>query len=129
MQWVDKQATSITVAPVRERGLKLKSENEKDYSQLVAPARERGLKYQLAFTIVNTVKVAPARERGLKCLDLRRWRNFGRRSREGAWIEIAVSSSICFLCLGRSREGAWIEIANLCFSISSSPSLPRGSVD
>ena len=33
------------------------------------------------------------------------------RSREGAWIEIAPSTSDNGVGAGRSREGAWIEIA------------------
>ena len=33
-----------------------------------------------------------------------------RRSREGAWIEIAPSTSDNGVGAGRSREGAWIEI-------------------
>ena len=36
-----------------------------------------------------------------------------RRSREGAWIEIAGSGIIGTITSGRSREGAWIEILTL----------------
>ena len=55
--------------------------------------------------------VAPVRERGLKCFSYAEelTRREG-RSREGAWIEIAVSVRVAIVCSGRSREGAWIEI-------------------
>ena len=33
-----------------------------------------------------------------------------RRSREGAWIEIAVPPPVNVIADSRSREGAWIEI-------------------
>ena len=33
-----------------------------------------------------------------------------RRSREGAWIEIAAAAGGAYAPPGRSREGAWIEI-------------------
>ena len=36
--------------------------------------------------------------------------NINRRSREGAWIEIALSANYNLGEGGRSREGAWIEI-------------------
>ena len=36
--------------------------------------------------------------------------NVVRRSREGAWIEIAGSGIIGTITSGRSREGAWIEM-------------------
>ena len=39
--------------------------------------------------------------------------NVVRRSREGAWIEIAGSGIIGTITSGRSREGAWIEILTL----------------
>ena len=39
-----------------------------------------------------------------------------RRSREGAWIEIANMLSSALQAAGRSREGAWIEIANMLSS-------------
>ena len=35
------------------------------------------------------------------------------RSREGAWIEIALFALLLVRPLRRSREGAWIEIAPL----------------
>ena len=55
--------------------------------------------------------VAPVRERGLKlrppCIYLKK---LIRRSREGAWIEIArIPVDFCGR-FRRSREGAWIEI-------------------
>ena len=56
-------------------------------------------------------RVAPARERGLKSpccyphIPLP-----ARRSREGAWIEMAMTERVYGSVRGRSREGAWIEI-------------------
>ena len=56
----------------------------------VAPARERGLKLLICLPVISNLLVAPARERGLK------WRLQAtnvyehRRSREGAWIEIQI---------------------------------------
>ena len=35
---------------------------------------------------------------------------FACRSREGAWIEIAITREQKTMCSSRSREGAWIEI-------------------
>ena len=57
---------------------------------LVAPARERGLK------LVNDIESAVTNE----C-----------RSREGAWIEIALFCLYILYQTCRSREGAWIEMA------------------
>ena len=53
-----------------------------------------------------------------------------RRSREGAWIEIYMLSSVKLNAASRSREGAWIEI-NVTAPTTLKPygSLPRGSVD
>ena len=51
------------------------------------------------------------------------------RSREGAWIEIAVPNANGKFELCRSREGAWIEITLLAQSRLNLLSLPRGSVD
>ena len=68
------------------------SESEKDYNQ-VAPARERGLKCQFQIMVNQPSTVAPARERGLKCHGTyNREGSASRRSREGAWIEIATNS-------------------------------------
>ena len=36
--------------------------------------------------------------------------NEGRRSREGAWIEIDAAGLLTLNDIRRSREGAWIEI-------------------
>ena len=58
------------------------------------------------------INVAPARERGLKCLSLVvLFLTLLRRSRKGAWIEIAAGSSAKAANRRRSRKGAWIEIA------------------
>ena len=77
----------------------------------VAPARERGLKCFLCCGEYGDLNVAPARERGLK------WpygyNTVGAitcRSREGAWIEIAISANAWHATESRSREGAWIEM-------------------
>ena len=96
----------------------------------VAPARERGLKLLLQLHL-SLHLLAPARERGLKSVNCLPFRCYWTRSREGAWIEISaaflaamasfvaparerglksvqtvdVHPAIC-----RSREGAWIEI-------------------
>ena len=43
-------AQSIEVAPVRERGLKLRIRPQLEFLQMVAPVRERGLKYYDDFT-------------------------------------------------------------------------------
>ena len=76
----------------------------------VAPARERGLKYPLFSYSVGSLSVAPARERGLKSVNNGRTAIRKRRSREGAWIEIADAVYTFAPALCRSREGAWIEI-------------------
>ena len=76
------------VAPVRERGLKSRSNAGRFHPRAVAPVRERGLKSQQVPAIVSKESrsregariemalflrmlaynvVAPARERGLKC--------------------------------------------------------------
>ena len=52
-----------------------------------------------------------------------------RRSREGAWIEIASLKAISLAMQGRSREGAWIEISMVMNKSTLQASLPRGSVD
>ena len=54
--------------------------------------------------------VAPVRERGLKFVVAELYAAAKGRSREGAWIEIAVGVSSPITSRGRSREGAWIEI-------------------
>ena len=85
-------------------------------------------------TIAAPFVVAPARERGLKCHGRAVGHERGRRSREGAWIEIgnviintyatkvapARERGLKFRyndCADadrrRSREGAWIEIAEV----------------
>ena len=57
------------------------------------------------------MRVAPVRERGLKSLTATVLpRRLKRRSREGAWIEIAWRAAADVPLLRRSREGAWIEI-------------------
>ena len=60
-------------------------------------------------------QVAPARERGLKCVEYNYMGTEGRRSREGAWIEILIFGDIWSYTTSRSREGAWIEIKNQWF--------------
>ena len=55
------------VAPVRERGLKLRRGKRHDYFTSVAPVRERGLKSCGQCLGCRLDKVAPVRERGLKC--------------------------------------------------------------
>ena len=55
----------------------------------VAPVRERGLKFQPPLIAINKAAVAPVRERGLKFTPLARPVALTTgRSREGAWIEI-----------------------------------------
>ena len=55
--------------------------------------------------------VAPVRERGLKyAFRPHRYKVCQRRSREGAWIEMARALWNGAHRGGRSREGAWIEI-------------------
>ena len=122
----------ITVAPVRERGLKLqrmkqylteKSRSRKGawieiivlpiahIKRGVAPVRERGLKWDKAHSFAAGADVAPVRERGLKYSP--RWQPSAylpRRSRKGAWIEIMRRAFISAITSGRSRKGAWIEI-------------------
>ena len=51
------------------------------------------------------------------------------RSREGAWIEIGRRSLTFFIPQRRSREGAWIEILLYRQGLRHGKSLPRGSVD
>ena len=51
------------------------------------------------------------------------------RSREGAWIEIVSGSAVNLGFFRRSREGAWIEIDSKMVRACRSWSLPRGSVD
>ena len=75
------------------------------------------------------MEVAPARERGLKYRLQSQAAAEGRRSREGAWIEIWLSDDFESVEGSRSREGAWIEITPTRWLASWPPSLPRGSVD
>ena len=51
------------------------------------------------------------------------------RSREGAWIEMDLCLLIIIVRACRSREGAWIEIPAMMFVDVTDTSLPRGSVD
>ena len=44
-----------------------------------------------------------------------------RRSREGAWIEMAFPARTITVAVRRSREGAWIEIRELKFLTNMSP--------
>ena len=61
--------------------------------QHVAPVRERGLKYYPSAQPGKEAGVAPVRERGLKSPVVTVVKMTGKsRSREGAWIEIAVGS-------------------------------------
>ena len=94
--WIEMKAfiillTRCQVAPVRERGLKCGyDENPKNFDK-VAPVRERGLKCQGRQRCEKRHGVAPVRERGLKYAEW--WEDLQdglRRSREGAWIEIAA---------------------------------------
>ena len=82
------------------------------FGDSVAPARERGLKlwYNQHKASCNTV--APVRERGLKYVEPQGWHAPLCRSREGTWIEIFKAASWESRSACRSREGAWIEIAN-----------------
>ncbi len=83
------------VAPVRERGLKYLWRAVKIAEQKVAPVRERGLKYPAMCRICEPFCVAPVRERGLKSYEIVMLANIKhRRSREGAWIEIAVPTPV-----------------------------------
>ncbi len=80
-------ATSLLVAPARERGLKfflpmaaavvicrsregawieIALSANYNIGEGVAPARERGLKYHILLSELLRINVAPARERGLK---------------------------------------------------------------
>ncbi len=54
--------------------------------------------------------VAPARERGLKSNNRLLSLHHLRRSREGAWIEMAIVTRAFPGDTCRSREGAWIEM-------------------
>ena len=54
--------------------------------------------------------VAPARERGLKSAEDADGDRAGRRSREGAWIEMAIKRGMLSTDTCRSRKGAWITI-------------------
>ena len=80
-----------TVAPARERGLKLVRNAQILSMTTVAPARERGLKFVMPIIKISVFPVAPARERGLKLH--------------------TITISLQYVT-GRSRKGAWIEIAN-----------------
>ena len=83
-----------TVAPARERGLKFGGGPSQGSADPVAPARERGLKLLWPAIGLPNRTVAPARERGLKFQLLYcHARPLMRRSREGAWIEIAFSET------------------------------------
>ena len=74
--------------------------------------------------------VAPARERGLKYRHVSHRQIQSCRSREGAWIEIALSANYNLGEGGRSSEGAWIEMVLLIPTlVCNVRSLPRGSVD
>ena len=57
---------------------------------------------------INTV--APVRERGLKFEPMGQSTANPSRSREGAWIEMALTAGYNLFRSRRSREGAWIEI-------------------
>ena len=95
----------------------------------VAPARERGLKYSAL---------------NLSLLDVRRSRKgawieiasrhamqaqIAGRSRKGAWIEMSTSAKAQQKHAGRSRKGAWIEICVTLLCQLRLLSLPQGSVD
>ena len=54
----------------------------------VAPVRERGLKLLASYNSASLLLVAPVRERGLKCSGKQERCYLRSRSREGAWIEI-----------------------------------------
>ena len=101
----------MTVAPVRERGLKWLS----CYRRLSFYRRSRkGAWIEIGITnwYDPAPRVAPVRERGLKCSGYH-WRRscVDRRSRKGAWIEIYRYTSARIRERGRSRKGAWIEIS------------------
>ena len=69
------------------------------------------MKWRSARNPTIILQVAPVRERGLKCCAIGARRDMGsRRSREGAWIEIACVIRTATSTSCRSREGAWIEI-------------------
>ena len=84
---------TIKVAPVRERGLKLKIYRT-DHDKKQGRSRE-GAWIEISMMNINPVTqtVAPVRERGLK-------------------LQEQIRS--CPIPQGRSREGAWIEIKNNC---------------
>ena len=78
---------------------------------MVAPVRERGLKLRPSHGSHM------AWSRSWPALSCWRMSNMSHgshmawsRSREGAWIEIGGSAGISLASNGRSREGAWIEI-------------------
>ena len=118
----------------------------------VAPARERGLKSWCRLDRQHYTEVAPARERGLKSAGQRfPALDDNGRSREGAWIEIAVAlAAFSCSCVAPARErglkygnvmteAATIGVAPArerglkyglpCRPLSGRWSLPRGSVD
>ncbi len=98
----------------------------------VAPVRERGLKLKINNLNIITIYVAPVRERGLKYISPKQFSVFNGRSRKGAWIEILYMPFLAAVPVvapvrerglkwrnltatlhhvdGRSRKGAWIEI-------------------
>ena len=141
---------NVTVAPVRERGLKsissmrygaMVSRSRKGawieilvtlHNQInvtVAPVRERGLKSHGIIYLESEVSVAPVRERGLKFPIWVRQLQQHRRSRKGAWIEMTASEILNISSLSRSRKGAWIEmpIAYIIFTLLSvAPVRERG---
>ena len=56
----------------------------------VAPVRERGLKLKAPALLRFSFLVAPVRERGLKCFGGAVGADVLRRSRKGAWIEMSA---------------------------------------
>ena len=97
---------------MRERGLKFSCFSSKIFPTCVAPVRERGLKFTLIFV---KLKIHQSRSREGAWIEIAIFVGCNKgaksRSREGAWIEMKILVLLIVLFLKRrSREGAWIEI-------------------
>ena len=96
-----------TVAPARERGLKLVRTMITNTSITSRSRKGAWIEMALASAASLTILVAPARERGLKC----------------------EARSACAAARRRSRKGAWIEMRRRRCCAACVSSLPEGSVD